>query len=222
VSDGEARDLEALRLERPIVCVPNGLDEHWWREAYVPPPEGGPWVFLGRLDVETKGLDLLLDGYERARRVCALPRLILVGPDHRGGAGWLRQRIGELGLTADVEVRPPVFGTAKVDLLKSASAVLHPSRWEALPFTVLEALAVGRPVLVTPGTNLASAVSGHEAGLAVDATVAGVSAGLCSLVDRGSTWHAAAGRRARALVQERFAWSRVGPEIAALYREIAA
>jgi glycosyltransferase involved in cell wall biosynthesis len=219
VSEGEARDLEALGVNRRIVCVPNGLGDEWLDEQ-VPCPPMGPWVFLGRLDVEAKGLDLLLDGYAAALRMSPLPNLMLVGPDHRGGQVWLAQRIADLGLAGNVEIRPPIFGRAKAELLRSASAVLHPSRWEGLPFGVLEALAVGRPVLVTPGTNMASVVAQYEAGIAVDATPAGVSEGLFMLAEHGPAWRAAAGERGRALVLERFTWDRVASQVAAMYREV--
>ncbi|MFE1308911.1 glycosyltransferase [Streptomyces sp. NPDC058755] len=219
VSDGEARDLEALALGRPVACIPNGLDERWLEEM-VPSPADGPWVFLGRLDVRTKGLDLLLDGYAGALRASAVPDLLLVGPDHRGGESWLRQRISELNLTGKVEIRPPVFGAAKLGLLRSASVVLHPSRWEGLPITVLEALAVGRPVLVTPGTNMARSIVEYDAGVAVDANAPAIAEGLSELVERGVVWRTAAGKRAQLLIGERFTWGRVASQMAVLYREM--
>ncbi|MFE0510981.1 glycosyltransferase [Streptomyces sp. NPDC058964] len=219
VSEGEVHDLEALELGRRIACMPNGLDERW-QEELVPAPADGPWVFLGRLDVKVKGLDLLLDGYAGALRASAVPDLLLVGPDHRGGESWLRQRISELNLNGNVAIRPPVFGAAKMDLLRSASAVLQPSRWEGLPFAVLEALAVGRPVLVTPGTNMAHPVVEYDAGVAVDANAAAIADGLSELVERGAAWRTAAGKRAQSLIGERFTWGRVASQMAALYREV--
>jgi glycosyltransferase involved in cell wall biosynthesis len=61
-----------------------------------------------------------------------------------------------------------VFGREKEALLDSAFVFVHTSRWEGMPFAVIEALATGCPVLVTPATNLGDYVEGFGAGVVVD------------------------------------------------------
>ena len=84
VSAGEAQELEAQNLAQKIVCIPNGLDSNWLNYPSGAVPSDGPWLFLGRLAIDQKGLDLLLEGYAKALGKVELPHLLLVGPDFRG------------------------------------------------------------------------------------------------------------------------------------------
>ncbi len=100
-------------------------------------------VFLGRIDVGLKGLDLLLDAYRRHPE--GLPPLVIAG------AG---PRPEEESLTELIETsRAPVRWIGRVDeqarsgLLGRAALVVVPSRAESFSLTALEALSHGRPVV---------------------------------------------------------------------------
>jgi glycosyltransferase involved in cell wall biosynthesis len=98
-------------------------------------PLGG-FLFVGRLSAE-KGVHVFL---EAARRAGVVPTLVGDGPE----AGAIRERYPEavmLGWKAPEEVRA---------LMRAARALVFPSVWyEGQPLTVLEALAVGTPVIVS-------------------------------------------------------------------------
>lgn len=100
-------------------------------------------VAAGRL-VPQKGFDLLIDALALCRDL--RPRLVLLGdgPD----AAALRRHATALGLADVVEFRGfvadpyPAFATADIFVLSS--------RFEGFPNVVLEALAVGTPVVACP------------------------------------------------------------------------
>jgi glycosyltransferase involved in cell wall biosynthesis len=50
-----------------------------------------------------------------------------------------------------------------------AEVVLHPSRWDALPQAVLEAMALGKPVIASRATGNAVIIRDEEDGLLVEA-----------------------------------------------------
>ena len=134
--------------------------------------------YLGRLDIEHKGLDLLVDGLGRAvLEHGADLRLRICGPDDRGDARRLAALIALRGLTSRVELVPPAKGADRLRFLESLDAFVHPSRSEGLPMGVLEAMAMARPVVVTPETNLADVVARHGAGWVVAGSPASVARG---------------------------------------------
>ncbi len=114
----------------------------------------------------------------------------------------------------------PVFGQDKEELLRSASVFVHTSRWEGMPFAVLEALSEGSPVLLTPATNLGEFVERSGAGAVVEGTAEGVHRGLRTVLDASPQRYQAMCSAARRLVAERFTWPRVAEQMAAAYRGI--
>lgn len=129
-------------------------------------------VFVGSLAVRYKGPDILLRALAQCRRVA--PTLTLIG-DGRERAG-LEGLARELGLTDRVLFRGQVpAGAAVRRELDAADLFVLPSRADALPRAMIEAMARGLPCigtrvggipellddadLVTPGSARALAVS---------------------------------------------------------------
>lgn len=220
VSDGEAIELEG-RSAATVATVPNALG----RDAIAERPmvcATGPMVFVGRLAVEQKGLDLLLEGYGQALRAGGdLPDLVLAGPDFRGGAVILERAIDDLGLRSKVTLTGSLSPGDRDRLFDQARAFVHTSRWDGLPFGALEAMGRGIPVIVTPGTRIAGLVVGAEAGWSVDASPAAIAAELAALGARSPAELQAYGTRALDLVRRQFTWDTIGPRMADLYRSLA-
>jgi glycosyltransferase involved in cell wall biosynthesis len=169
VSDAAARDLErfvglpdgsALTLLNPL--VPDDLDA---RAAGDP---GHPWldgsgpviVGVGRLAPE-KNWPLLLRALALVREQRHDVRLVLLGTGADEQA--LRAEAGRLGL-ADV-VALPGFAANPYAAMRAASVVALTSRYEGLPSVLVEALAVGTPVVATAsGGGVAEAVGGGRFG----------------------------------------------------------
>ena len=100
-------------------------------------------LYLGRIEIQPKGLDVLLDVVERLRE---LPfRLVIAGDGpHRDE---LQSLISDRGLADRVQMIGRVEGTEKWRLLAQARAVAMPSRYESFGLVAAEAAAVGTPVV---------------------------------------------------------------------------
>lgn len=110
--------------------------------------------FLGRIDIKTKGLDVLLDAVAIARKTNANIRLELAGPDFQNNRTLLEQRAASLGIKEAVEFSGPVYGDAKQAFFNRTDLFVHLCRWESFGIGIVEAMLSGTPVLLSKKANL--------------------------------------------------------------------
>jgi glycosyltransferase involved in cell wall biosynthesis len=124
--------------------------------------DGPTLAFAGRLGPQ-KALDVALAA------VAAVPEVSLVvagdGPDRPA----LERRAAELGLDGRARFLGSVSREDVLRLFRAAEGALLSSSWENLPHTVLEALAVGSPVIATAVGGVPEVVRDGENGLLVPA-----------------------------------------------------
>ena len=113
-----------------------------------------------------------------------------------------------------------IVGAEKEYLFAAARAFVLPSYSENFGNVVLEAMAEGRPVVVTPEVGAASLVREADAGVVVSGEPATLSAALARLF--GDVEQAnAMGARGRALTT-RYSWDAVASRMETLYARVAA
>jgi glycosyltransferase involved in cell wall biosynthesis len=117
-------------------------------------------LYVGRLDVERKGLDLLMLGIEKA----ASWHLAFVGPDERDGLRRIRAEIASRRLGRRVHVCPPRFALQLHEALAASDVFVLMSRWEGMPMSLIEALSHGKPALVGPAVERCVPVKESGAG----------------------------------------------------------
>jgi glycosyltransferase involved in cell wall biosynthesis len=101
-------------------------------------------LFIGRFDVDQKGIDLLLTAYAKVKDTIGYPLVIAgVGPDEEK----IRSTIKNLQLDSSVRLIGPAYGEKKTKLLENAAFVALPSRHETFSCFALEALAAGSPLV---------------------------------------------------------------------------
>ncbi len=117
-------------------------------------------VFAGRMNAQ-KSLDVALEALARAEG----PTLVLVGegPDRQK----LERRSQELGLDGRVRFVGSQPRERVLELFRAADAALLSSSWENFPHTVVEALAVGTPVISTAVGGVGEIVTDGSNGLLV-------------------------------------------------------
>ena len=127
--------------------------------------DGATLAFAGRLTVQ-KALDVALDAVERTPDV----ELVVAGD------GPERQRL-ERAAGERVRFLGPLGRDDVLRLFAAADAAVLPSAWENFPHAVVEALAVGTPVIATAVGGVAEVVRDGENGLLVPAGDAAALAG---------------------------------------------
>ncbi len=128
--------------------IPCGIND----EAFISDVAYGDFVlFLGRLDIWQKGLDLLLAAWQRVCTKYDIPLVIAgAGPEKTA----LENRIDSLGLNALVKCVGRVDGLRKKELLRTCRFMVMPSREETFGLSALEAMAAKKPVVVFNIENL--------------------------------------------------------------------
>lgn len=219
-------ELEALEAARfglplpPIHVVPNGIDLAPFRGA---PPEpvsvavrrvvDGPpfFLFLGRMSWK-KRLDRLI------LALLDLPEafLAVAGPDEEGQRAELEALARGGGAGDRVSFLGPVDGDDKLALLGNALALVLPSTSENFANVVLESMAAGRPVVVTPDVGLAPTVQAEDAGLVTPGDPQSLEAALRRLLGEPGLADRM-GERARAAAAA-FSWPAVAERMEEVYR----
>ncbi|MCC6372237.1 MAG: glycosyltransferase family 4 protein [Bacteroidia bacterium] len=113
--------------------------------------------FVGRLDIYTKGLDLLIEAFKDLKQQIPESELWIIGDSEEKNT--LEQLIKLNLLDSSVKLFGAKFNEEKENLIKQMDVFVHPSRNEGLPASVLEAANLGITCIVSEATNLSDYVN---------------------------------------------------------------
>jgi glycosyltransferase involved in cell wall biosynthesis len=229
-SDRQTEWLRELGIYTPTFVTTLGVNPHELDEANlrsarlddVVPGRSVRFLYLGRMDVHTKGLDLLLEAFSLGLRQKRLPedaRLIMVGPDQAGGRLQLQRMAEQLGIRGNIRFGGPLVGTDKWAAILSCDALVLPSRHDAFPTVVVEAMAAARIVVVTNETGISPFVEREQCGYSIPATTAGILSGLERVVESQAEWSEMAAR-GRACVHEHLTWDHIARHVGEFYGSV--
>src|SRR5258708_6350686 len=181
--------------------------------------DDGPVVlFLGRLH-ERKGLQFLIPAFAQATADPELSgaRLLVVGPDE-GMLAQAQALAAQAGIAGRVTVTALLRDADPRAALATTDIFALPAIGEGLPMAVLEAMAAGIPVILTPGCNLPD-LEKRGAGLRIPREVGPLAQALHVLL-RDPERRKAMGVHGRAWVQESFTWPVIAAQTEMMYRRI--
>jgi glycosyltransferase involved in cell wall biosynthesis len=220
LTENEADDIKVW--SRPVFVVGNGVDLPSSNLLACPGNhEDLKFLFLGRLDIHHKGLDLLLEACSMIQSALrtAKVQLHLYGSEVGESRTKLMELINTYQIQDFVYLQSPVWGDSKQAIFQTADLFIHTSRFEGHPMAVLEALSYGVPCLLTPGTNMAEEVASTGAGWAVEAQPLAIANGLCAALESRMALQEK-GRAARNLVEEKYTWEQIGSLLVKEYLKI--
>jgi len=196
--------------------IPSGIDPSEF--AQMPPPgcfrqrfsiprDRICFLFLGRLDIQHKGLDLLIPAFGRLARQNPMVHLVLAGPDEDGGADEIYRLAKQHDVAGAITLTGLISGQEKLAALQDADAFVLPSRFEGLSIALLEALYVGLPVLVTDQVGLSIEIDRIGAGKVVTANSEAIRAALEKLTD--PVERAVMRDKGRDLILRKYTWDAI-------------
>jgi glycosyltransferase involved in cell wall biosynthesis len=183
----------------------------YFREKYPQLKDTLFFLFLGRLDVMQKGLDLLIPAFARLQQTTPHVHLVLAGPDENKGAALIRSLAQQYGISDSVTLPGLIDGQDKCAALQDADVFVLPSRFEGLSIALLEAMFVGLPILTTNRVGLSKEIEQQQAGLAVSPEIDAIYQGLCQLAD--PQIRLPMRQRAKALLLEKYTWDAIAEDL---------
>ncbi len=185
-------------------------------EVETPLPVRAEVLFLARLQQRKRPLaftrmarTLLESGIDAS--------FVLVGPDE-GEGDAVRAEVAAVGDESRLRWEGPLAPTRTLERLAASSLVVLPSVDEPYPMSVLEAMSVGRGVVITDTCGLAPAVAEHGGGVVVDASQAALDDAVRGLLTRPGAL-AEVGARARAASLGHFGMRSIVDRLEVLYAD---
>jgi glycosyltransferase involved in cell wall biosynthesis len=129
-------------------------------------------LFLGRIDPK-KGPDLLLEAFLAVAADAPELHLVMAGPATGDFAGQLRARAEASRFADRIHWPGMLLGDAKWGALAACEAFVLPSHQENFGIAVVEALASGRPVLISDQINIAPEILADGCGFVAPDTQEG-------------------------------------------------
>jgi starch synthase len=180
------------------------------RAALAIPADARVVAWHGRVDYHRKGLDVLLDAWDRIRRDDL--RLLLIGAGNESAT--LRERVarshGVIWVDQYVNDRDTVRHH-----LSAADVYAFPSRHEGFPVAPLEAMALQLPVVASDAVP--DLVDGDSGVLVPCGDVAALAGALALLLD-DDTLARSIGRRGRQRIETHFSPAAVGAQLRTFMR----
>jgi glycosyltransferase involved in cell wall biosynthesis len=172
LSNLEARDL-TQRYGVKSFALPLGINKEYYIDNPIvrscSTPTKVRFLFVGRLDIFQKGLDLILNAVEilNSRGLVDSFEVILAGPALNKSDARLDTEINQRRIF-NARTHPPIRGQEKIDLFQSSHVFLHPSRFEEMAKLPREVVATGLPVIASRESNFGDWAESEGFGLATD------------------------------------------------------
>ncbi|WBS04480.1 glycosyltransferase family 4 protein [Pseudoduganella sp. SL102] len=214
LSESWARFLREFAPGANVVVIPNSVQ----LPAVTVRPDVAPNIlFLGRAE-QRKGIFDLLRAVRDLAAVIPEVKLVIGGD---GDLDAVVRAAEELGIRQHVDIAGWMGGEEKARRLEEAMVFCLPSHDEGLPMAMLEAMAAGLPVVVTPVGGIPEAIVHGDNGMLVPPGQPAELAAVLGEVLRNKELRNRLGARARQTIETRFGTAVVLDQLSHLYDELA-
>lgn len=177
-------------------------------------------LFMGRIHPK-KGCDLLIDAFAKVLLQHPGWHLVMAGPDQSGWQEELTQRAVEVGISTRITWTGMITGRLKWGALRAARAFVLPSHQENFGISVVEALAVGLPTLISDKVNIWQEIIADGGGLVASDTLEGTCRMLQNFLGMAEDKELAMRQRALACFGQRFEISKAAAKLEAVLLQAA-
>lgn len=211
----------SMRWNPAYMIAPNGVHIPSECKSYEGQKDGVELIYIGRINLFYKGLDILCEacGAARERLLQERIHISIYGPREGADYEQLMSLIQQNQLEDIITVKDGVFGADKINTMLGADAFIQPSRSEGQPMGILDAMAVGLPVIVTPGTSFDGLVERYDCGWVCDCDKTGLAETLLQVGEQRDLLPDKSAH-ARTCAAEEFEWSQVASRTLAQYEAL--
>jgi len=175
-------------------------------------------LFLSRLNFK-KGLDILVKAFAILTKERDDVCLVIVGPDNEGYGRKVKKWLSNEGVLNKAVFVGMLLGRDKLAVLRDSDIFVLPSYSENFGLAVIEAMACGLPVVISNKVNIFSDIKEASAGLVVETDPMQLFAAMKKILDEPQL-QKELGDRARVLVERKFNWTVVTPQLIKVYESM--
>jgi glycosyltransferase involved in cell wall biosynthesis len=175
-------------------------------------------LFMARIH-EKKGCDLLIEAFSRIAASEPDLHLVMAGPDQVGLKAVLEKQAQRLGVTDRIHWPGLLQKDAKWGSFYAAEAFILPSHQENFGISVAEALACGKPVLISDKVNIWQDVVADGAGIVEEDTVDGTHNLLRTWLSLSDEQRAEMGQKASACFAARYSMGGAAIAIGEMFQQ---
>lgn len=206
-SEMEYREIRRKGLKAPVAIIPNGIEMPSEQKQDKIVKELKRLLFLGRIH-PIKGIDVLIRAWAKIEKQFTDWELCILGPDNDNYSARMNSLAKDLTIKR-INFAGAVYGSAKSQAYWSADLFVLPSYSENFGMTVAEALAHGKPAIVSKGAPW-QGLETHGCGWWIEVGEAPLTECLREALTLSPEEMAKRGALGRAWVERDFSWPRVG------------
>jgi glycosyltransferase involved in cell wall biosynthesis len=162
IGKSEAEGLQKIYKNNQSFLMPYGFEFNEKLKEIKKPEDKFIVGFIGRIDIQTKGLDILVKGFSSFQRIHENAELWIIGAD--GEIDTLKALV-QSEKVENVKFLGSKFGNDKLELIQQMHTFVHTSRNEGLPASILEVAFFGVPCIVSNETNFGEKINEYQSGI---------------------------------------------------------
>jgi len=213
----EVQTFRNLGFINPIAMIPNGIDlKEFPKEEPVKLNAPKKILFLSRIHPK-KGIENLIDAWSLLNKNIRKNWIIeIVGNGKQSYIDSLKENVKKKQLQAQISIKPPVFGPAKIKLFRNASVFVLPTFSENFGVVVGEALASYTPAVTTKGAPWED-LQKYNCGWWIDIGVQPLQEALEEAMHTKESELLEMGKNGRQLIEEKYSIESVATQMLELY-----
>lgn len=177
-------------------------------------------IYIGRLEVKIKGLDLLLKAIFNIKQFMIKNNVSLeiYGPDYRGRYAKVESIIKKYNLQNIVSLNNAIFDNDKINKLLESDLFIQTSRSEGMPLGIIEALGYGLPCILTKGTALMDDILNYDCGYSAGSTMQNIADAIVTAIEDKVDWKKKS-TNAINYIKNNYNWEEISKNAIQIYKQ---
>lgn len=138
--------------------------------------------YVGRYDIETKGIDLLINAYKLVPEKIRIPIIMHGTKGKDTDIEDVKRLITEKNMQEYFIINGPIYGKKKENFLNSSLMSLQLSRWDAFPLSIWESISLKVPCLVSNRNASSEIIKKNNFGIVTDLKITSIKNNLVKIL----------------------------------------